>query len=87
MALVDTTDGVFMVGPYGWTFANPVRKFWYNLTITGDLSAGGFAHWKYSSPRIVRGQAGVRRRHVELGEAFERFAGNLQRFCDRVVRR
>lgn len=34
MALVDTTDGVFMVGAYGWAFANPIRKLWYNLTIT-----------------------------------------------------
>jgi nickel/cobalt transporter (NiCoT) family protein len=35
MALVDTTDGVFMVGAYGWAFTNPIRKLWYNLTITG----------------------------------------------------
>jgi nickel/cobalt transporter (NiCoT) family protein len=34
MALVDTTDGVFMVGVYGWAFTNPIRKLWYNLTIT-----------------------------------------------------
>jgi uncharacterized protein YggT (Ycf19 family) len=34
MALVDTTDGVFMVGAYGWAFTNPIRKLWYNLTIT-----------------------------------------------------
>ena len=34
MALMDTTDSVAMVGAYGWAFANPVRKLWYNLTIT-----------------------------------------------------
>jgi nickel/cobalt transporter (NiCoT) family protein len=34
MALVDTSDGVLMVGAYGWAFANPIRKLWYNLTIT-----------------------------------------------------
>lgn len=34
MVLVDTTDGAFMVGAYGWAFANPIRKLWYNLTIT-----------------------------------------------------
>jgi nickel/cobalt transporter (NiCoT) family protein len=34
MALVDTTDGVLMVGAYGWAFTNPIRKLWYNLTIT-----------------------------------------------------
>ncbi len=34
MALVDTADGVLMVGAYGWAFVNPLRRLWYNLTIT-----------------------------------------------------
>ena len=34
MALVDTTDGVLMLGAYDWAFVRPVRKLWYNLTIT-----------------------------------------------------
>ncbi|MEO8756570.1 MAG: HoxN/HupN/NixA family nickel/cobalt transporter [Devosia sp.] len=34
MALVDTTDSVAMVGAYGWAFVNPIRKLWYNMTIT-----------------------------------------------------
>ena len=34
MALVDTADSVLMVGAYGWAFVNPLRKLWYNLTIT-----------------------------------------------------
>jgi high-affinity nickel-transport protein len=34
MALVDTTDSVLMVGAYGWAFVDPLRKLWYNLTIT-----------------------------------------------------
>jgi nickel/cobalt transporter (NiCoT) family protein len=34
MTLVDTTDGVFMIGAYGWAFVEPLRKLWYNLTIT-----------------------------------------------------
>jgi len=34
MTLVDTTDSVLMVGAYGWAFLNPIRKIWYNLTIT-----------------------------------------------------
>lgn len=34
MTLVDTTDGVLMVGAYGWAFVKPVRKLYYNLTIT-----------------------------------------------------
>lgn len=34
MSLVDTADGVLMTGAYGWAFVKPVRKLWYNLTIT-----------------------------------------------------
>jgi high-affinity nickel-transport protein len=34
MALVDTTDSVLMLGAYGWAFTKPVRKLYYNLTIT-----------------------------------------------------
>lgn len=34
MALVDTLDSTLMVGAYGWAFVNPIRKLWYNLTIT-----------------------------------------------------
>jgi len=34
MALVDTTDGVLMIGAYGWAFIKPIRKLYYNLTIT-----------------------------------------------------
>src|SRR5205823_8122604 len=34
MTLVDTTDSVLMVGAYGWAFVKPVRKLYYNMTIT-----------------------------------------------------
>lgn len=34
MTLMDTTDSVAMVGAYGWAFTRPLRKLWYNLTIT-----------------------------------------------------
>ncbi|GAA5190104.1 HoxN/HupN/NixA family nickel/cobalt transporter [Rugosimonospora acidiphila] len=35
MSLFDTLDGAFMNVAYRWAFANPVRKIYYNLTITG----------------------------------------------------
>jgi high-affinity nickel-transport protein len=51
MTLVDTTDGILMVGAYGWAFIKPIRKLYYNLTITfvsvivalivGGIEAGG----------------------------------------------
>jgi high-affinity nickel-transport protein len=34
MCLMDTIDGVLMNGAYGWAFAKPVRKVFYNITIT-----------------------------------------------------
>jgi high-affinity nickel-transport protein len=34
MCLADTIDGVFMNAAYGWAFAKPVRKIFYNITIT-----------------------------------------------------
>ena len=34
MALIDTTESVLMLGAYGWAFAKPLRKLYYNITIT-----------------------------------------------------
>ena len=34
MSLVDTTDGVLMLHAYDWAFLKPIRKLYYNLTIT-----------------------------------------------------
>jgi nickel/cobalt transporter (NiCoT) family protein len=34
MTLIDTTDGILMLGAYGWAFVKPIRKLYYNMTIT-----------------------------------------------------
>jgi high-affinity nickel-transport protein len=34
MSLMDTTDGAFMSKAYSWAFASPIRKVFYNLTVT-----------------------------------------------------
>ena len=34
MTLIDTTDSILMVGAYGWAYGKPLRKLYYNLTIT-----------------------------------------------------
>ena len=34
MSLVDTSDGVMMLGAYDWAFVKPMRKLFYNMTIT-----------------------------------------------------
>jgi high-affinity nickel-transport protein len=35
MSLMDTADGAFMSRAYSWAFSNPIRKVFYNLTMTG----------------------------------------------------
>jgi high-affinity nickel-transport protein len=35
MSLLDTIDGSFMNFAYGWAFSKPIRKLYYNITITG----------------------------------------------------
>ena len=35
MSLIDASNGVLMVGAYGWAFTDPARKLTYNLTVTG----------------------------------------------------
>lgn len=42
MTLFDTLDGCFMTIAYGWAFARPVRKVYYNMIITGLSIAAAF---------------------------------------------
>ncbi len=42
MTLFDTMDGCFMTVAYGWAFARPVRKVYYNMIITGLSIAAAF---------------------------------------------
>jgi high-affinity nickel-transport protein len=34
MSLIDTTDSILMLGAYGWAFLKPLRKLYYNMSIT-----------------------------------------------------
>jgi high-affinity nickel-transport protein len=34
MALIDSTDCILMLGACGWAFVKPIRKLYYNMTIT-----------------------------------------------------
>jgi high-affinity nickel-transport protein len=34
MTFIDTADGILMLGAYGWAYVRPIRKLFYNLTIT-----------------------------------------------------
>jgi high-affinity nickel-transport protein len=35
MSLMDTADGAFMSQAYGWAFSHPIRRIYYNITVTG----------------------------------------------------
>ncbi|MGN6581652.1 MAG: HoxN/HupN/NixA family nickel/cobalt transporter [Bordetella sp.] len=43
MTLIDTTDSILMMGAYGWAFVKPVRKLYYNITITSISVIVAFA--------------------------------------------
>ena len=49
MSLLDTIDGCFMNFAYGWAFSKPVRKVYYNITITGAVGRGRADHRRRSS--------------------------------------
>ena len=60
MSLFDTIDGSFMNFAYGWAFSEPVRKVYYNLTITGLSVAVAF---------IVGTSGAALDRHAQAGPA------------------
>ena len=77
MTLVDTSDSVLMVGAYGWAFLNPIRKIWYNLTITAisvlvALLIGGIEALGLIAGRLGL-QAGFWSRIVALNESLGAF--------------
>ncbi len=70
MCLVDTLDGVLMLGAYGWAFVKPIRKLYYNLCITLLSVLIAFVVGSYELLQIVQAQFGLRGR-------FWRFIGSL----------
>ncbi len=82
MCLFDTADGCFMNFAYDWAFARPIRKVYYNLTITGAVGVRGRVHRQPSRSSACIG-AGV----PTSAAAFWVVPGELQhqqgRLCDR----
>jgi high-affinity nickel-transport protein len=70
MTLFDTADGCFMNLAYGWAFARPVRKVYYNLVITGLSIAIAFL---IGTIEI----AGVLSSELQLHGGWWRFAANF----------
>jgi high-affinity nickel-transport protein len=70
MCLFDTADGCFMNFAYDWAFARPIRKVYYNLTITG-LSV--FVAFFIGTVEIL----GLIGQEYRLGGGFWTFMGNF----------
>jgi high-affinity nickel-transport protein len=75
MCLMDTVDGVFMNAAYGWAFARPVRKVFYNITITGVSVAVALIIGSIELIGVLADQAHIRSgpiaaiAHIPLDEA------------------
>jgi high-affinity nickel-transport protein len=59
MSLLDTIDGCFMNFAYGWAFSKPVRKVYYNITITGLSVAVAFIIGTIELISIVTDKLGI----------------------------
>ena len=59
MALVDTADSALMVGAYGWAYVHPLRKLWYNLTITAASVAVALAIGGIEAAGLLGAQLGL----------------------------
>jgi high-affinity nickel-transport protein len=56
MSLIDTTDNILMLGAYGWAFVKPIRKLYYNITITSISVLVGFAVGGIEALGLLAGQ-------------------------------
>jgi nickel/cobalt transporter (NiCoT) family protein len=56
MALVDTTDGIMMLGAYEWAFVKPMRKLYYNMTITGVSALVAIVIGSIETVALIAGQ-------------------------------
>ena len=66
MSLVDATDGVLMLGAYGWAYVKPIRKLYYNLNITLVSVLIAFADRRHRGPEHRRRAVRPARRHLGL---------------------
>ena len=59
MSLLDTLDGAFMNMAYGWAFARPVRKIYYNITVTALSVAVALIVGSIELVGLLAEQAGI----------------------------
>jgi high-affinity nickel-transport protein len=78
MMLFDTLDGAFMNFAYGWAFARPVRKVYYNLVITGLSIGAAFIIGTIEILGIFTTEAHL---HGGFWDVMANFNINLAGFC------
>jgi high-affinity nickel-transport protein len=59
MTLLDTTDSILMLGAYGWAFIKPIRKLYYNLTITAVSVVVAVIVGGLETLNLIGGQLGL----------------------------
>ena len=59
MSLIDTTDNVLMLGAYGWAYVKPIRKLYYNITITFVSVVVALIVGGVEALGLIGGQAGL----------------------------
>ena len=59
MSLLDTLDGAFMTMAYGWAFSRPVRKIYYNITVTALSVAVALIIGGIEIIQLVADKAGI----------------------------
>jgi nickel/cobalt transporter (NiCoT) family protein len=59
MSLIDTTDNVLMLGAYGWAYVKPIRKLYYNMTITFVSVVVALIVGGVEALGLIGGQAGM----------------------------
>jgi high-affinity nickel-transport protein len=60
MSMIDALDGVLMVGVYSWAFVRPIRKLWYNLTITAASVIVALVIGAVEALGLIGGELGLR---------------------------
>jgi nickel/cobalt transporter (NiCoT) family protein len=78
MMLFDTLDGTFMNFAYGWAFAKPVRKVYYNLVITGLSIGAAFIVGTIEILGILTTEANL---HGGFWDTMANFNINVAGFC------
>ena len=87
MTLVDTTDSVLMVGAYGWAFLNPIRKIWYNLTITAISVVVALLIGGIEALGLIAGKLGLEGAFWERGRRPQRRPRQFRLSCRRHLHR